>query len=187
MIPRLQEKYRKEVVPEMQKKFDMKNAMQVPHLEKIVVNMGVGEALVDIKLLDKAMEELATITGQKPSIRRAKKAIANFKTRAGNPVGCKVTLRRARMYEFLDRLANVALPRIRDFRGLPNDSFDKAGNYSFGLTDQGVFPELEHDRITRPQGMDITIVIRNSKSNEQSAELLKLFGMPLKTSKGSEA
>ncbi|MDD4907573.1 MAG: 50S ribosomal protein L5 [Candidatus Omnitrophica bacterium] len=187
MIPRLQEKYRKEVVPEMQKKFDLKNAMQVPRLEKIVVNMGVGEALVDIKILDKAMEELAAITGQKPSIRRAKKAIANFKTRQGNPVGCKVTLRRAMMYEFMDRLVNIALPRIRDFRGLPNDSFDKAGNYSFGLTEQGVFPELEHDRIARPQGMDITIVIKNSKSTEQSTELLRLFGMPLKTSKGGEA
>jgi len=187
MSPRLLDAYRKEITPKMMSKFSLKNALAVPRLEKIVVNMGVGEALQDIKMLDKAMEELSAITGQRPAIRRAKKAIANFKIRKGNPVGCKVTLRKVMMYEFLDRLVNVALPRIRDFRGMSMESFDEAGNYTFGLTDQAVFPELEHDKITRAQGMDITIVIKNSKSEEQSLELLRLFGMPFKTTKGGEA
>lgn len=180
MIPRLLEKYRKEIIPAMQEKFGYKSPMQVPVIRKVVVNMGVGEAITDIKILDKAQEELAMITGQKPIARRAKVAIANFKIREGLPVGCKVTLRRQMMYEFLDRLLNIALPRIRDFRGVPADSFDMHGNYTLGLKEQSVFPEIDIDRIQRVQGMDITIVI-NSKTNNEAYELLKLFGMPFKS------
>lgn len=176
--PRLLEVYRKEIIPQLMKQFSLNNKFAVPRIEKIVVNMGVGEALQDIKIIEKAMDDMAMITGQKPILRRAKKAIANFKIRDGSPVGCKVTLRRAKMYEFLDRLVNVAMPRIRDFRGVPTDSFDKAGNYTIGLTDQSIFPEMEIDKITRPQGMDITFVIKNAKSTEQARELLRLFGMP---------
>lgn len=178
MAPRLLEKYRNEIVPAMMQTFNLKNKHAVPHVEKIVLNMGVGEALVDIKILDKSMEELAAITGQKPIVRRAKKAISNFKVRQGVPVGCKVTLRKNMMYEFMDRFLNIALPRIRDFRGVSPDSFDKAGNYTLGLSEQVIFPEIEYDRITRTQGMDITFVIRNTKSIQQAKELLKLFGMP---------
>lgn len=177
MIPRLLEKYRKEIVPAMQKKFGFKSPMRVPFIKKIVVNMGVGEAITDIKILDKAQDELAAITGQKPQVCRSKTAIANFKIRKGLPIGCRVTLRRKIMYEFLDRLLNVALPRVRDFRGVPSDSFDKQGNYSLGLKEQTIFPEIDIDRIQRIQGMDITIVI-NSKNKEESYELLKFFGMP---------
>ncbi len=180
MTPRLLEKYRNEITPEMMSRFGIKNKMAVPKIDKIVINMGVGEALQDIKILEKAMEELAIITGQRPIMRRAKKAIANFKIKENNPIGCKVTLRRAMMYEFLDRLVNVALPRIRDFRGVRGDGFDKSGNFSVGLTEQGIFPEIDFDRLTRTQGMDITFVIKNSKTKEQSKELLKLFGMPFK-------
>jgi large subunit ribosomal protein L5 len=181
MVPRLLETYRKEIVPAMMQKFSLKNKMAVPRLEKIVVNMGVGEALTDIKILEKAMEELAVITGQKPIIRRAKKAIANFKIKQGQPIGCKVTLRRAIMYEFMDRLINVAMPRIRDFRGVPGNSFDRGGNYTLGLSEQSIFPEIDYDKITRPQGMDITFVIKNSGSQERAKELLRLFGMPFST------
>jgi large subunit ribosomal protein L5 len=180
MIPRLLEKYRKEIVPKMVETFKLKNKMAVPRLEKIVVNMGVGEALQDVKILDKAAEEMGVITGQKPIIRRAKIAISNFKIKEGNPIGCKVTLRKQKMYEFLDRLVSVALPRIRDFRGVPTESFDQAGNYALGLPDQTIFPEIDYDRITRVQGMDIIFVIKNSKTKEQSQELLRLFGMPFK-------
>jgi large subunit ribosomal protein L5 len=178
MIPRLLEKYRNEIAPQIMQEFNLKNKLAVPRVEKIVVNMGVGEALQDIKILEKSMQELAIITGQKPIMRRAKRAISNFKVRQGAPIGCKVTLRRAMMYEFLDRLINVALPRIRDFRGVSPDSFDKAGNYTLGLSEQTIFPEIEYDRITRTQGMNITIVIKNVKSQEQARALLKLFGMP---------
>ncbi len=180
MIPRLLEKYRNEIIPQMMKDFSLKNKLSVPSLEKIVVNMGVSEALTDIKILDKAVEELSTITGQRPIIRRAKKSIANFKIKQGNPIGCKVTLRRAVMYEFMDRLVNAAIPRIRDFRGVSADSFDERGNYTLGLSEQAIFPEIDYDRISRVQGMDITFVIKNSKSKEQSRQLLKLFGMPFK-------
>lgn len=183
MVPRLLEKYRKEIIPQMMQQFSLKNPYAVPRLEKIVVNMGVGEALQDIKILDKAAEELAVITGQKPILRRAKKAISNFKIKQGQPIGCKVTLRRTLMYEFMDRLINIAMPRIRDFRGVPNDSFDKSGNYTLGLAEQIIFPEIDYDRISRSQGMDITFVIKNSKTLEQAKELLKLFGMPFKGSK----
>lgn len=177
MIPNLLEKYRKEIVPLMQEKFGYKSPMQVPVIKKVVINMGVGEAITDIKILDKAREELATITGQKPIPRSAKAAIANFKTRKGVPVGCKVTLRNRIMYEFLDRLINATLPRIRDFRGIPANSFDRQGNYSMGLKDQSVFPEIDVDRLPRVQGMDITIVT-SARDSKEAYELLKLFGMP---------
>lgn len=181
MVPRLLDKYRNEIVPQLMQAFNLKNKMAVPRLEKVVVNMGVGEGLQDIKMLEKSMDELAAITGQKPIMRKAKKAISNFKIKEGSSIGCKVTLRRAYMYEFVDRLINVALPRIRDFRGVPTDSFDKGGNYTLGLSEQGIFPEIEYDRITRMQGMDITFVIKNTKGSQHSRELLKLLGMPFKT------
>lgn len=181
MAPRLSEKYNNEIVPAMMQSFKLKNKHAVPRLTKIVVNMGVGEAILDIKNLDKAAEDMGLITGQKPVIRRAKKAISNFKIRDGLPIGCKVTLRSAMMYEFMDRLLNVALPRIRDFRGVSADAFDRQGNYSLGLSEQGIFPELEIDRIARPQGMDITFCISGAKTTEQARELLRLFGMPFKT------
>jgi large subunit ribosomal protein L5 len=177
MKPRLEEKYYKEIVPAMKEKFGFKNNLRVPELQKIVVNMGVGEAVADVKILEKASEELGVITGQKPIFRRAKKAIANFKIKEGSPVGVKVTLRKRIMYEFLDRLVNVALPRIRDFSGVPRNSFDQAGNYTIGITDQTIFPEIDVDKISRTQGMDISIVL-NSRSKEESMELLRLFGMP---------
>jgi large subunit ribosomal protein L5 len=178
MTPRLLEKYRNEIVPSMMQTFNLKNGFSVPRIEKVVVNMGVGEGVQDIKILEKAMEELGVITGQKPILRRAKKAISNFKIREGSPIGCKVTLRRAMMYEFMDRLLNIAIPRIRDFRGVSADSFDERGNYTLGLTEQNIFPEIEYDKITRSQGMDVTFVIKNSKTREQAKELLRLFGMP---------
>lgn len=181
MTPRLLDKYRNEIAPEMMEKFSITNRLAVPSLEKIVVNMGIGEAITDIKILEKSVSEMAMITGQKPIIRRAKKAIANFKIRQGIPIGCKVTLRRKMMYEFLDRLVNVALPRVRDFRGVSGDSFDEAGNYTLGIIDQVIFPEIDYDRISRVQGMDVTFVIKNAKSHEQAQELLRLFGMPFQT------
>ncbi|MCX5710145.1 MAG: 50S ribosomal protein L5 [Candidatus Omnitrophica bacterium] len=178
MIPRLLEKYRKEIVPQMMETFKIKNALAVPHIEKIVVNMGVGEGLADVKILEKAMDDLAVITGQRPIMRRAKKAIANFKIKENSPIGCKVTLRKYMMYEFMDRFINVALPRIRDFRGVNADSFDQGFNYTMGLTEQGIFPEIDYDKVGRPQGMDITFVIKKARKKEEAKELLKLFGMP---------
>lgn len=183
MIPRLLEKYRKEIVPQLMQDLKIKNKMAVPRIDKIVVNMGVGEALQDVKILEKAMDELALITGQKAIMRRAKKAISNFKVKENSPVGCKVTLRRFMMYEFLDRLVNIALPRIRDFRGVSPDAFDKAGNYTLGLNEQGIFPEMEYDKLTRTQGMDISIVIKNVRNKEEARLILKLFGVPFKTDK----
>lgn len=180
ITPRLLERYRNQIVPQLMQSFKLKNRFAAPRLDKIVVNMGVGEAVQDIKQLEKAMEELGFITGQKPLMRRAKKAISNFKIKQGQAVGCKVTLRRAMMYEFMDRLLSIALPRIRDFRGVSNDAFDMAGNYTLGLTEQNIFPEIDYDRISRTQGMDITFVIKNSSSKEQSKELLKAFGMPFR-------
>jgi large subunit ribosomal protein L5 len=181
MTPRLQEKYRNEIIPALTEKFNLKNKLAAPRLEKIVINMGVGEALGDIKILEKAMEEMGLITGQRPIMRRAKKAISNFKIKQGSPIGCKVTLRRAMMYEFMDRLINIALARIRDFRGVSPDSFDRKGNYTLGIQDQTIFPEIDYDKISRIQGMDITFVIKNVKSIEQAYELLRLFGMPFKS------
>lgn len=177
MTPRLFEKYRKEIIPALSKKFGYKNAMQAPVLKKIVINMGIGAGAQDIKFVEQGVSDMANIAGQKPVITRAKKAIANFKIRQGLPIGCKVTLRGNRMYEFLDRLLNVALPRIRDFRGMSPDSFDMGGNYSMGIKEQSIFPEIDVDKVQKIQGMDIIINIK-SKSREESYELLKLFGMP---------
>ncbi len=180
MIPRLLEKYRNEIVPKLMQDFNLKNKMAVPAVVKIVVNMGIGEGTQDIKILEKSADELGNITGQRPIIRRAKKAIANFKVRQGQAVGAKVTLRKVIMYEFMDRLLNLSLPRIRDFRGVSPDSFDKGNNYTLGLSEQIIFPEIEYDRITRTQGMDITFVIKNAKNKDQARALLKYFGMPFK-------
>ncbi len=174
---RLQEKYLKEVVPSVREKFGIKNVMEIPKLEKIVVNMGVGEAINDIKIMDKAVEDLAAITGQKPQIRLSREAISNFKLKLNAPVGCRVTLRKVKMYEFLDRLVNVTLPRIRDFNGVSRKSFDKTGNYTLGIKEQTVFPEIEMDRLQRAQGMDITFVF-NRGPKEQTFEVLRLLGMP---------
>ncbi len=179
MVPRLLEKYKKEICPELQKKFGIKNVMAMPRLQKIVINMGVGAAIQDIKILETAMAELAAMTGQKPIMRRARIAISNFKLRENLPIGCKVTLRGAKMYEFVDRLVNVALPRIRDFNGLSRKSFDNFGNYSFGISDQTIFPEIDTGRLTRAQGMDITFVF-NNKHEEQTMELLRLLGVPFR-------
>lgn len=180
-MARLQETYKNEVKPKLREKFGLKNIMEVPRLEKIVVNMGVGEAVSDSKRLDAAVADLTQVTGQKPVITRARKSVAGFKLRAGNPVGCKVTLRGAVMFEFLDRLINLALPRIRDFRGVNPNGFDKDGNYTLGITEQGVFPEIDLDNVEYNQGMDITFVISN-KSVEHSRELLRQLGMPFRDS-----
>jgi large subunit ribosomal protein L5 len=176
-MARLLEQYREEILPRLMEEFGFKNVHEAPYLEKIVVNMGVGEALADSKLLDAAVADLTRITGQKPAVTRARRSVAGFKLRAGNPVGAKVTLRGARMYEFLDRLISVAIPRIRDFRGVNPRSFDQAGNYTLGVTEQGIFPEIDLDSIERVRGMDICIVIANG-SPEASLELLRGFGMP---------
>ena len=178
-VPRLKEHFEKNVLPELMKRFSYKNPMQAPRLKKIVVNMGVGDALVNIKMLDAAVAEMATITGQKPSIRKAKKSIANFKLRAGQPIGCMVTLRGARMYEFYDRLINVALPRIRDFRGVPSKSFDGQGNYTLGVTEQIIFPEINYDKVEKIRGMDITMVT-TAGTDEEGQELLRLMNMPFR-------
>lgn len=180
-MARLYDIYLEKIVPAMMKKFSYKNKFQAPRLEKIVVNMGIGEASSDIKILETAMEELALITGQRPAIRRAKAAIANFKIKKGQPVGCKVTLRGQRMYEFFDRLINVALPRIKDFRGISGNSFDNKGNYAFGIGEQTIFPEIDYDKVKKIQGMDI-IIVTTANSKEEAQELLKLFGMPFKNS-----
>jgi large subunit ribosomal protein L5 len=177
----LQEYYYKTIVPQMMKKFGYKNAMQVPRIDKIVVNMGVGKGAEDVKIAEQAQQELSLITGQHAVITRAKKAISNFKIRANSPVGCRVTLRKRVMYEFLERLLRVALPRVRDFRGISPRGFDEAGNYSFGVTEQNIFPEVETDRVLRVQGMDVTMVIKGSKGKEESYELLTLFGVPFRT------
>ena len=176
---RLAEAYKKEIVPELMKKFTYKSIMQVPRLNKIVVNMGVGAAVADQKLLEEAVKELETITGQKASIRKAKKAISNFKLREGVNIGAVVTLRREKMYEFLDRLVNVALPRVRDFRGLSDKSFDGRGNYTMGIKEQIIFPEINVDRITKILGMDVTMVTTAQTDNE-AYELLQAFGVPFR-------
>jgi len=177
--PRARQLYEEKVVPVLMEKFQYTSVMQVPRFQKIVVNMGVGDAITDQKFLEMANNELAQITGQKPSIRRAKKSIANFKLRAKLPIGCMVTLRGARMYEFYDRLVNVAIPRIRDFRGLNQRSFDGRGNYSVGLTEQIIFPEINYDKVQKIRGMDVTIVT-SAKSDEEGRELLKLMQMPFR-------
>ncbi len=176
---RLSDIYKKEIIPDLMKKFSYKNVMQVPQLHKIVVNMGVGDAVADPKILDEAVKELETITGQKASIRKARKAISNFKLRQGVNIGAVVTLRRERMYEFLDRLINIALPRVRDFRGLSDKSFDGRGNYSLGIKEQIIFPEINVDRIVKVLGMDVTIVT-SARSDNEAYELLQSFGFPFR-------
>jgi len=177
VVPRFKEKYKDEVVPSLMEQFEYGNLHQVPRLEKIVVNMGVGEASQDAKQLDSAMEDLAIITGQKPMVTRAKKSIAGFKLRQGMPIGAKVTLRGDRMWEFFDRLLSMAIPRVRDFRGLPANSFDGRGNYSMGVTEQLIFPEIDYDQIDRVRGMDITIVT-SAKTDEEAKALLASFDFP---------
>jgi large subunit ribosomal protein L5 len=178
-IPRLLELYRKSIVPSLKEKFNIKNDLAVPRLLKISINMGIGAATSDSKIVDKAAEELSLITGQKAKICRARKPISNFKLREGIPIGCCVTLRKNMMYEFLDRLISVATPRIRDFRGLPPNSFDGRGNYTFGLSEQNIFPEVNLDRISRTQGMNIT-VHTSAGTDEEGRELLLLFGFPFR-------
>ncbi|OHB46903.1 MAG: 50S ribosomal protein L5 [Planctomycetes bacterium RIFOXYD2_FULL_41_16] len=178
-MARLLEKYQTQVVPQLTKKFNYKNKLSLPKLQKIVVNMGVGRAVDNKKLIEEATKHLTIITGQKPLVTVAKKAISGFKLRKGQAIGCKVTLRGKRMFEFLDRLISIVLPRIRDFRGISQKSFDGRGNYTLGLTEQIVFPEISIDSVEFVQGMDITMVI-SGNSNEQSCELLKLLGMPFR-------
>lgn len=178
-MARLKEKYVSEIAPALQQKFSYKNVMQIPKLEKIVINVGVGEAISNSKAIDAAVGDLTIITGQKPIVTRAKKSIAAFKLRAGMPIGTKVTLRGDRMYEFLDRLLNVALPRVRDFRGISGKSFDGRGNYTLGLREQLIFPEIEYDKIDKLRGMDI-VVVTTAKTDEEARELLRSFGMPFR-------
>jgi large subunit ribosomal protein L5 len=180
MAARLREKFHKEVVPALQKEFGYKNVMQVPKLEKVVINMGMGAASQNIKVLDAAVEEMGKITGQKPRINRTKKAISNFKIRENMPIACNVTLRGDRMYEFMDRLINIAIPRIRDFRGVPTRSFDGRGNYTLGVKEQIIFPEIEVDKVERIHGMDICVVT-TAKTNNEARMLLKFMGMPFRT------
>lgn len=179
MAPRLKVKYDTEVVPALREQLGYANVNEVPRLEKIVVNMGVGAAVADIKQLDAAIEDLRIITGQQPAITRAKKSIAGFKIRQGMPIGAKVTLRGDRMWEFFDRLVGAAIPRIRDFRGLPSKSFDGRGNYSMGVTEQLIFPEVDYDKVDRLRGMDITFVT-SAKTDEEAKALLDAFGFPFK-------
>lgn len=178
-VPRLLKKYRSEIIPGLMKKVGYKNIMQVPRIKKIVVNMGVGEGAREVKLFDAAINDLSIITGQKPCITRAKKSISAFKLREGMPIGTKVTLNGKRMYEFLDRLLHASIPRIRDFRGISRKSFDGYGNYTLGVTEQLIFPEIDYDKVAKVRGMDITIAT-SAKSNDEAYELLKSFGMPFK-------
>ncbi|GLZ76807.1 50S ribosomal protein L5 [Actinorhabdospora filicis] len=179
VLPRLQKRYREEIAAAMQTEFSYANVMQIPGVVKVVVNMGVGDAARDSKLIDGAVRDLTTITGQKPLLRRARKSIAQFKLREGMPIGAKVTLRGDRMWEFLDRLLSIALPRIRDFRGLSDQQFDGNGNYTFGLTEQSVFHEIDQDKIDRVRGMDITVVT-TAKTDDEGRALLKQLGFPFK-------
>jgi large subunit ribosomal protein L5 len=179
MTPHLQERYESQVKEALQKQFGYANVMQLPKLEKIVVNMGVGDAREDSKLIDAAAADLATITGQKPAIRRAKKSIANFKLREGMPIGCMVTLRGERMWEFMYRLIHAALPRIRDFQGIPDRSFDGRGNYTFGVREQLIFPEINADKVTKTRGMDITFVT-SAKTDDEARVLLRELGLPMR-------
>ena len=176
-MSRLKETYKNEIMDAMTKKFGYKNVMQVPKLDKIVINMGVGEAKENSKLLDTAVKEMETIAGQKAVLTRAKNSIANFKLREGQPIGCKVTLRGEKMYEFLDRLVNLALPRVRDFRGVNPNAFDGRGNYALGIKEQLIFPEIEYDKVDKVRGMDI-IFVTTANTDEEARELLTLFNMP---------
>lgn len=178
-MEKLKEQYQKEIVPALMKKFNYKSVMQVPRLEKIVINIGLGDVKENPKSLDNAIADLTLITGQKPIITKAKKSIAAFKLREGAKVGCKVTLRAGKMYDFAYKLFNVALPRVRDFRGLPKDSFDGRGNYSLGIKEQLIFPEIEYEKVDKVRGMDI-IIVTTAKSDDEARELLSLLGMPFK-------
>ncbi|WP_040210039.1 50S ribosomal protein L5 [Clostridium polynesiense] len=177
MIPRLQEKYEKEIVPALMEKFGYKNIMQVPKLEKIIINMGIGEAKENSKVLESALADLQIIAGQKPVITRAKKSVANFKIRENMPIGCKVTLRKQQMYEFADKLMSIALPRVRDFRGVSAKAFDGRGNYALGIKEQLIFPEIEYDKVDKVRGMDI-VFVTTAKTDEEARELLRFLGMP---------
>lgn len=176
---RLNEKYKKEIVPSLREKYNYKSVMEVPKLDKIVVNMGVGDATTNSKLLEAAMNDLEIITGQKPVATKAKKAIAGFKVRQGQSIGCKVTLRGENMYNFLDKLISITLPRVRDFRGISTKAFDGRGNYTLGLTEQLIFSEIEYDNVVKVRGMDI-VFVTTAKTNEEALDLLKGFGMPFK-------
>jgi large subunit ribosomal protein L5 len=178
-MAKLREVYLGKVVPALMKRFNYKNRMEVPKLEKIVINMGLGEAIQNIKILDSAAQELSQITGQKPVITKAKKSIAQFKLRTGMPIGCMVTLRKERMYEFFNRLVNVALPRVRDFKGISGKSFDGRGNYALGIREQLIFPEIHYDKIDKIKGMNI-VIVTTAKTDEEGKELLRLLGMPFR-------
>ncbi|MCX5848489.1 MAG: 50S ribosomal protein L5 [Deltaproteobacteria bacterium] len=178
-MARLKDYYLKKVVPALVTEFNYKNPMQVPKMEKIVINMGLGEAIQNVKIIDSAVQELAAITGQKPIVNKAKKSIATFKLRQGMPVGCSVTLRKKIMYEFFDRLVNAALPKVRDFRGISPNAFDGRGNFSIGLQEQIIFPEIEYDKVEKVKGMNITIVT-TAKTDDEARLLLKLMGVPFK-------
>lgn len=179
MIPRLKERYKKEIIPDLMKAFAYKNIMEVPRLEKIVINMGLGEAINNIKILDAAISELSLITGQRPIATKARKSISNFKLREGMPIGCMVTLRKDKMYDFFDRLVNSALPRVRDFKGVPGKSFDGRGNYTMGIKEHIIFPEIDYDKIDRVKGMNI-IIVTTAKSDEEGKSLLRYLGMPFR-------
>ena len=178
-MAKIKEVYQEKVVPALIKRFNYKNGMEVPRLEKIVINMGLGEAIQNVKILDSAAQELNQITGQKSVITKAKKSIAQFKLRTGMPIGCRVTLRKERMYEFFSRLVNVALPRVRDFKGLSGKSFDGRGNYALGIREQLIFPEIHYDKIDKIKGMNI-VIVTTAKTDEEGKELLKLLGMPFR-------
>lgn len=184
MATRLKEVYVKEVMPALKSRFDYKNVMEIPRVEKVVLNIGVGEAVQNAKAIEGAAEDLAVISGQKPSIRKAKRSVSNFKLREGMPVGCCVTLRRDRMWEFLDRFFNFSVPRIRDFRGLSTNSFDGRGNYSLGIREQIIFPEIDYDKIDQVRGLDVTIVT-SAKTDEEALELLRSLGMPFESSEAA--
>jgi large subunit ribosomal protein L5 len=178
-MARLKDYYRKEVVPAMMKQFGYRNTMQVPRLEKIIVNMGLGEAIQNVKILESASAEIGALTGQKAVITKARKSIATFKLRKGMSIGCMVTLRKERMYEFFDRLVNVALPRIRDFRGIPPSSFDGRGNFAMGIKEQFIFPEIDYDKIDKVKGMNV-VIVTTARTDEEARHLLKLMGMPFR-------
>ncbi|TDM02361.1 50S ribosomal protein L5 [Macrococcus carouselicus] len=176
-MTRLKEKFNNEITPELMKKFNYASVMEVPKIEKIVVNMGIGDAVQNSKVLDTAVEELQAITGQKPMVTKAKKSIATFRLREGMPIGAKVTLRGERMYEFFDKLVNVSLPRVRDFRGISNKAFDGRGNYTLGVKEQLIFPEIDYDKVSKVRGMDI-VIVTTANTDEEARELLTQFGMP---------
>ena len=185
-VPRLMVRYRKDIIPFMLKRFGYNNAMRVPRLEKIVLNMGVGDATQDAKFLEGAVNDLTTISGQKPLIRKAKRSISNFKLREGVPIGAQVTLRNIRMYEFLDRLFNVAIPRVRDFRGISDRGFDGRGNFTLGIREQIIFPEINYDKVVKMRGLNVTFVT-TAKTDEEAYELLKEFGMPFRKRESASA